>query len=105
MVQFQNGDVNKAVSLLLDTDLPNRQGDMSCLNLAKELRMQAECQRCFEAALTAHTYLIRQKYQKMLCLWKTAGCPDLGGWPDLHTDLFLVSYIRMAFACARTANK
>ena len=87
------------LNLLLGTQIPNRQGDMSCLSLAKELRMQADCPKCLEMALTAHTYLIRQKYQKLLSQWKAAGYPDPGSWPDLHTDLLLISYLRMAAVC------
>jgi hypothetical protein len=99
MAQSRSGDAERELSLLLGSEAPNRQVDTSCLNLAKELRMQADCQGCPELALKAHTYLIRQKHQSMLSRWKAAGCPDPGLWPDLHTDLFLVSYLRMAAAC------
>jgi hypothetical protein len=94
--QYQNGDAGMELSLLLGTEVPNRQGDTPSLSLARELRMQADCPDCLEMALKAHTYLIRQKYQKILSQWKESGCPDPGPWPDLHTDLFLVSYLRMA---------
>lgn len=81
---------------LLGSDFPNRQGEISSLSLTKTVQEQVDCQECFEMALQAHIYLIRQKYQKALSLWKACGCPDLGAWPDLHTDLFLVSYLRMS---------
>jgi hypothetical protein len=98
MVRSGSGDAEKALCLLLRTDQPNIQGDTSSLSLARELMMQLECQDCVEMALKAHTYLILQKYQRMLSQWKAAGCPDPGSWPDLYTDSFLVSYLRMAEA-------
>ena len=58
--------------------------------------MAADCPRCMEAELMAHNVLMRQKYQSMLARWKSVGFPDPGLWPDLHTDLLLVSYLRMA---------
>lgn len=98
--QYQNDDAEQALSLLLGTETPNRKGDTASLSLASELRMQAECPKCLEMALKTHVYLIRQKYQNMLSQWKAAGYPDPGSWPDLDTDLFLVSYLRMASAIA-----
>lgn len=102
--QSGNGDAEKGLCRLLHTDQPNVRGDMSSLSLAKELRMQSDCRDCVEMALKAHTCLIRQKYQRMLCRWKEAGCPDPGSWPALDTDLFLVSYLRMASALDQSSN-
>jgi hypothetical protein len=94
MEQFEN---DSALRLLLGSEIPNRQGDMSCHSLTKIVRGQADCLDCLEMDLKAHIYLIRQKYQKALARWKLAGCPDLGAWPDLYSDSFLVSYLRMEF--------
>lgn len=100
-ILIPESESGNALALLLGTEHPNTQGDTSFLDLAKELKMQAGCPECLEAALKSHIYLITQKYQKILALWKEAGCPDPGEWPDLYTDLFLVSYLRMESALAR----
>jgi hypothetical protein len=58
-----NENAPSLLKLLLHSDLPNRQGDTAyprCLE--KELQMQAECPDCLEMAMTAHIFLIRQKY-------------------------------------------
>lgn len=91
-----------ALDLLLGSDGPNRQGDIQSLSLTKTVQDEANCPDCFEMGLKAHIYLISRKYQTMLTQWKSAGYPDLGAWPDLDTDLFLVSYLRMAQAVAKS---
>ena len=94
--ESQNENAPSLLKLLLHSGPPNRQGDIASLSLTKEAQMQASCQECFDMGLRAHIFLTTQKYQRMLARWRDAGCPDLGEWPDLHTDYFLVSYLRMA---------